>query len=153
MTQLSNETKAFLEKIKGKTLVFTNGCFDILHSGHVAYLNEAKAQGDYLIIGLNSDASVKRLKGEQRPINKELDRKFVLENLKSVDCVQIFEEDTPLEIIKQICPQILVKGGDWKIDQIVGSDFVLANGGVVKSLIFKDGYSTSKIIQDAQGKM
>jgi rfaE bifunctional protein nucleotidyltransferase chain/domain len=119
----------------------------------VAYLNEAKAQGDYLIIGLNSDASVKRLKGEQRPINKELDRKFVLENLKSVDCVQIFEEDTPLEIIKQICPQVLVKGGDWKIDQIVGSDFVIANGGEVKSLIFKDGYSTSKIIQDAQGKM
>ncbi|MCK6596389.1 MAG: D-glycero-beta-D-manno-heptose 1-phosphate adenylyltransferase [Bacteriovoracaceae bacterium] len=153
MTQLTNDTLAFLEKIKGKTLVFTNGCFDILHSGHVAYLNEAKAQGDYLIIGLNSDASVKRLKGEQRPINKELDRKFVLENLKSVDCVQIFEEDTPLEIIKQICPQVLVKGGDWKIDQIVGSDFVIANGGEVKSLIFKDGYSTSKIIQDAQGKM
>lgn len=153
MTQLTNDTLAFLERIKGKTLVFTNGCFDILHSGHVAYLNEAKAQGDYLIIGLNSDASVKRLKGEQRPINKELDRKFVLENLKSVDCVQIFEEDTPLEIIKQICPQVLVKGGDWKIDQIVGSDFVIANGGEVKSLIFKDGYSTSKIIQDAQGKM
>jgi rfaE bifunctional protein nucleotidyltransferase chain/domain len=153
VTQLTNDTLAFLERIKGKTLVFTNGCFDILHSGHVAYLNEAKAQGDYLIIGLNSDASVKRLKGEQRPINKELDRKFVLENLKSVDCVQIFEEDTPLEIIKQICPQVLVKGGDWKIDQIVGSDFVIANGGEVKSLIFKDGYSTSKIIQDAQGKM
>lgn len=152
MTQLTNDTLAFLERIKGKTLVFTNGCFDILHSGHVAYLNEAKAQGDYLIIGLNSDASVKRLKGEQRPINKELDRKFVLENLKSVDCVQIFEEDTPLEIIKQICPQVLVKGGDWKIDQIVGSDFVIKNGGIVKSLMFKDGYSTTNLIKSVQGK-
>lgn len=152
MTKLSDETKAFLEKIKGKKLVFTNGCFDILHSGHVMYLNEAKAQGDYLIVGLNSDASVQRLKGPERPINKELDRKYVLENLKSVDCVQIFEEDTPLEIIKQINPSMLVKGGDWKIEQIVGSDFVLSQGGEVKSLSFKDGYSTSKIIKDAQGK-
>lgn len=152
MTKLSEETKAFLEKVKGKKLVFTNGCFDILHSGHVMYLNEAKAQGDYLIVGLNSDASVQRLKGPERPINKELDRKYVLENLKSVDCVQIFEEDTPLEIIKQINPSMLVKGGDWKIEQIVGSDFVLSQGGEVKSLSFKDGYSTSKIIKDAQGK-
>ena len=152
MTKLSEETKAFLEKIKGKKLIFTNGCFDILHSGHVMYLNEAKAQGDYLIVGLNSDASVQRLKGPERPINKELDRKYVLENLKSVDCVQIFEEDTPLEIIKQINPSMLVKGGDWKIEQIVGSDFVLSQGGEVKSLSFKDGYSTSKIIKDAQGK-
>lgn len=152
MTKLSDETLNFLERAKGKKVVFTNGCFDILHSGHVMYLKEAKAQGDYLIIGLNSDASVKRLKGSERPINKELDRKYVLENLKSVDCVQIFEEDTPLEIIKAINPQMLVKGGDWKIEQIVGSDFVLSQGGVVKSLSFKDGYSTSKIIQDAQGK-
>ncbi len=152
MTKLSDETRNFLEKIKGKKLVFTNGCFDIIHSGHVAYLNEARSQGDYLIIGLNSDASVKRLKGPSRPVNSELDRKFILENLKSVDCVQVFEEDTPLEIIKQICPNILVKGGDWKVEQIVGHEFVLSNGGVVKSLMFKDGYSTSKIISDVQGR-
>lgn len=152
MSRLTEETLSFLEKSKSKKVVFTNGCFDILHSGHVAYLNEAKAQGDFLIVGLNSDESVKRLKGPERPINKELDRKYVLENLKSVDCVQIFEEDTPLEIIKKINPNLLVKGGDWKIEQIVGSEFVLSNGGEVKSLTFKDGYSTSKIIQDAQGK-
>lgn len=152
MTKLSDETLKFLEQTKGKKVVFTNGCFDILHSGHVMYLREAKSQGDFLIVGLNSDASVARLKGPERPLNKEYDRKFVLENLKSVDCVQIFEEDTPLDIIKQINPQMLVKGGDWKIEQIVGSDFVLSQGGEVKSLSFKDGYSTSKIIKDAQGK-
>ncbi len=152
MTKLTTETLEFLKKSQGKKIVFTNGCFDILHSGHVAYLNEAKKQGDFLIIGLNSDASVKRLKGENRPINKELDRKFVLENLKSVDCIQIFDEDTPLEVIMMIKPAVLVKGGDWKIDQIVGSDFVLENGGEVKSLIFKDGYSTTNIIKKAQGK-
>lgn len=152
MTKLSDETLKFLEQTKGKKVVFTNGCFDILHSGHVMYLREAKSQGDFLIVGLNSDASVARLKGPERPLNKEHDRKFVLENLKSVDCVQIFEEDTPLDIIKQINPQMLVKGGDWKIEQIVGSDFVLSQGGEVKSLSFKDGYSTSKIIKDAQGK-
>ncbi len=149
---LTAETLSFLEKTKGKKIVFTNGCFDILHSGHVMYLKEARSKGDCLIVGLNSDASVKRLKGSERPINKEIDRKYVLENLKSVDCVQIFEEDTPLEIIKKINPQLLVKGGDWKIEQIVGSDFVLSNGGEVLSLSFKDGYSTSKIIQDAQGR-
>lgn len=152
MTVLSEETLIFLKKASGKKIVFTNGCFDILHSGHVMYLKEARSQGDFLVVGLNSDASVRRLKGPERPINLEEDRKYVLENLKSVDLVQIFDEDTPLELIKKIKPDVLVKGGDWKIDQIVGSDFVIANGGEVKSLNFKDGYSTSKIIKDAQGK-
>ncbi len=152
MEKLSNETIEFLNKNKDKKIVFTNGCFDILHLGHVEYLNEAKAQGDLLIIGLNSDQSVKKLKGENRPINNENDRAKMLLNLKAVDCVQVFTEETPLEIIKLIKPKILVKGGDWKIDQIVGSDFVLQNGGVVKSLLFKDGYSTTNLIKSVQGK-
>lgn len=152
MEHLSADTVEFLAKNKGKKIVFTNGCFDILHLGHVEYLNEAKAQGDVLIIGLNSDQSVRELKGEDRPINNEEDRKAMLLNLKAVDCVQIFTEQTPLEIIKLIKPHILVKGGDWKPEQIVGSDFVIANGGVVKSLMFKGGYSTSNLIQAVQGK-
>lgn len=137
-----------LEELRShnKKVVFTNGCFDILHTGHVSYLNEARACGDILVIGLNSDASVKRLKGETRPVNSELDRKFVLENLKAVDYVFIFEEDTPLNLIKEINPNVLVKGGDWKVEQIVGSDFVIANGGEVKSLQFVNGYSTTNII-------
>ncbi len=143
---LTAETQVFLQKFKNKKIVFTNGCFDILHRGHVAYLNEARALGDALIVGLNSDASVKRLKGPERPINQESDRKFVLENLKSVDAVQIFVEDTPLEIIKAIRPHVLVKGGDWKIDQIVGGREVIEWGGEVLSLNFVDGYSTTSVI-------
>lgn len=143
---MSQELESFLKKSKGKKIVFTNGCFDILHAGHVAYLNEAKAQGDFLIVGLNSDSSVKRLKGEQRPINNEEERKFVLENLKAVDFVEIFEEDTPINLIKSISPQMLVKGGDWEISQIVGSDFVIENGGEVKSLTFVNGFSTTNTI-------
>ncbi|MGZ3787449.1 MAG: D-glycero-beta-D-manno-heptose 1-phosphate adenylyltransferase [Bacteriovorax sp.] len=152
MEVLSKETKEFLERNKGKKIVFTNGCFDILHLGHVEYLNEARALGDVLIIGLNSDASVRELKGNDRPINNEHDRMEMLLNLKAVDCVQIFTEQTPLEIIKLIRPNVLVKGGDWKPEQIVGSEFVLANGGEVKSLLFKKGYSTSNLIQAVQGK-
>ncbi len=127
--------------------VFTNGCFDILHSGHIQYLNEAKSLGDYLIIGLNSDDSVKRLKGPKRPINDELERKFILENIKAVDEVIIFDEDTPMELIKKVKPTILVKGGDWAISQIVGSDFVRSYGGSVRSLNFKEGRSTTSVIQ------
>lgn len=152
MDTLSQDTILFLEKNKGKKIVFTNGCFDILHLGHVEYLNEAKAQGDLLIIGLNSDASVKKLKGPDRPINNEDDRAKMLLNLKAVDAVQVFSEETPLTIIKLIKPNMLVKGGDWKPEQIVGSDFVLANGGEVKSLLFKEGYSTSNLIHAVQGK-
>lgn len=139
--------KNFLEESKGKKIVFTNGCFDILHRGHVAYLNEAKKLGDVLVVGLNSDASVKELKGPERPVNSELDRKYVLENLKAVDFVAIFGEQTPLRLIQEVKPDILVKGGDWKPEQIVGSDFVISNGGQVLSLNFVDGYSTTNIIQ------
>lgn len=139
-------------ELKNKRVVFTNGCFDILHPGHVAYLNEARAQGDVLVIGLNSDASVKRLKGQDRPVNNQADRRYMLLNLRAVDYVLIFEEDTPYELIKAVKPQVLVKGGDWKPEQIVGSDLVLASGGEVKSLQFIDGHSTSKIISKVQGR-
>ncbi len=152
MEELSPETKKFLAANKNKRIVFTNGCFDILHLGHVEYLNEAKAQGDLLLVAINSDESVRKLKGSDRPINDEEDRKKMLLNLKAVDCVQIFYNETPLEIIKMIKPQVLVKGGDWKIDQIVGHEFVIANGGQVKSLMFKNGYSTSNLIKAVQGK-
>jgi rfaE bifunctional protein nucleotidyltransferase chain/domain len=133
-------------RAEGKKIVFTNGCFDIIHFGHVSYLEDAKNQGDILIVGLNSDASVKRLKGDSRPINGELERAFVMCGLKPVDYVVIFEEDTPLNLIKEVQPDVLVKGGDWSLDQIVGSDIVLARGGEVKSLLFKDGFSTTNII-------
>ncbi|MBS1513909.1 MAG: D-glycero-beta-D-manno-heptose 1-phosphate adenylyltransferase [Bacteroidetes bacterium] len=143
---------ALIEKIQklkkdGKKIVFTNGVFDIIHRGHVEYLNEAKALGDYLIVGLNADASVKRLKGDTRPVNKENDRKFVMENLKAVDDVIIFTEDTPFNLISKIIPDVLVKGGDWKEDQIVGSDIVKQNGGKVYSLKFVNNYSTTGIIE------
>ena len=134
-------------KKEGRKIVFTNGVFDIIHRGHVAYLNEAKALGDYLIVGLNADVSVKRLKGDARPVNKEEDRKFVMENLKAVDDVIIFTEDTPFNLISKSIPDILVKGGDWKEDQIVGSDIVKQNGGKVFSLKFIDNYSTTGIIE------
>ncbi len=140
----------FLEENKGKKIVFTNGCFDILHRGHVTYLNQARSLGDLLVMGVNSDASVKRLKGPERPINQELDRKFVLENLKAVDFVEIFTDDTPLELIKAIKPSVLVKGGDWTIDKIVGGKEVISWGGEVFSLSFVDGYSTTGIIQKIQ---
>ena len=140
----------FKKNSNGKKVVFTNGCFDILHRGHVTYLNEAKSLGDILVIGLNSDASVKRLKGESRPVNDEQDRKFVLENLKAVDYVFIFEEDTPYNLISSLKPNCLVKGGDWKVEQIVGSDIVLATGGEVKSLNFVDGFSTTSTIEAIQ---
>ena len=133
-----------------KKTVFTNGCFDIIHRGHIAYLSEAKGLGDYLIVGINSDDSIKRLKGETRPINNQEDRKFVLENLQSVDEVMIFDEDTPYELIKKIQPDILVKGGDWKLENIVGADVVLAKDGKVKSLGFIEGHSTTSIIKKIQ---
>ena len=136
----------FLQKNKNKKIVFTNGCFDILHKGHVVYLNEAKSLGDVLIVGLNSDASVKILKGDKRPVNIQADRKFILENLKAVDHVAIFSEETPLTLIKKIKPDFLVKGGDWKVQNIVGYDEVISYGGKVKSLSLIDNYSTSELI-------
>ena len=127
-------------------LVFTNGCFDIIHRGHVEYLNQAKSLGKYLLVGLNSDESVRKIKGEGRPINIEADRAFVLSNLKCVDAVIVFNEDTPYNLIKAVSPDILVKGGDWKEDKIVGSDVVKNYGGKVYSLKYIDSYSTSNII-------
>lgn len=140
--------KELCEQLKsdGKTIVFTNGCFDILHSGHVFYLQKAKQQGDILVLGLNSDESVRRLKGEKRPINSENDRAIVISELKSIDYVVIFEEDTPLEIISLIVPDILVKGGDYKKEDVVGKDIVENNGGEVIIIPFVDGKSTTNII-------
>ena len=133
--------------VRNKKVVFTNGCFDILHIGHVLYLNEAKALGDKLVVGLNSDRSVRSLKGHDRPINNERDRKFILENLKSVDEVIIFDDSTPIDLIKKVSPDILVKGGDWPTDKIVGHDFVQSRGGQVLSLAFKEGYSTTGTLE------
>jgi D-beta-D-heptose 7-phosphate kinase/D-beta-D-heptose 1-phosphate adenosyltransferase len=134
-----------LKKI-GKKIVFTNGCFDIIHAGHVEYLQEAAKLGDILIIGLNSDSSVKRLKGKNRPINSQIDRAKVLSGLETVSYIVIFKDDTPYKLIDHIKPDVLVKGGDWKPDEIVGADIVLANDGSVQSLSYKEGHSTSSII-------
>lgn len=127
--------------------VFTNGCFDILHVGHVRYLNQAKALGDKLIVGLNSDASVRGLKGSLRPVVNQDQRKEMLLGLKAVDEVYIFDEETPWNLINKLQPDILVKGGDWPVDKIVGSDIVLKNGGQVLSLAFHEGNSTTGIIE------
>lgn len=132
--------------LHSKSIVFTNGCFDILHFGHAYYLAKAKNLADILVIGLNSDASVKRLKGENRPINSELQRAFLLASFSFVDYVTIFDEDTPKQLIEIVKPDILVKGGDYKIDNIVGADFVLANGGKVTTIPFVEGLSTTNII-------
>ena len=126
-------------------IVFTNGCFDILHYGHLHYLAEAKALGSKLIIGVNAAESVKRLKGQHRPINDDLTRYHLLAALSFVDAVIEFKEDTPFNLIKMIQPDILVKGGDWQPAQIVGADIVLAKGGIVRSLPFIEGYSTTNI--------
>lgn len=127
-------------------VVFTNGCFDVLHRGHVTYLAAARDLGDCLVVGLNSDASVRRLKGESRPINNENDRALVLAALSFIDYIILFEEDTPKNLIEQVRPDILVKGGDYKIEDIVGADFVQKNGGKVLTIPFVDGYSSTKII-------
>ncbi len=150
--ELSKNAQKFLQDNKNKKIVFTNGCFDILHPGHVTYLNMAKALGDLLFVGLNSDASIKSIKNPDRPINNEQDRKFMLENLKAVDCVELFSESTPLELIKLVRPSFLVKGGDWPVNTIVGHDFVTAYGGLVKTLTFVEGLSTTSFIEKLQGK-
>lgn len=144
-----SELKVFLDdNFPGAKIVFTNGCFDVLHVGHVRYLEEAKKFGDILVVALNSDDSVKRLKGDKRPINRLLDRMEMVNALKSVDYVTFFEEDTPYEAIRHIRPHVLVKGGDWAVEAIVGADIVLENGGEVRSLNFEDGYATSNIVEE-----
>jgi len=129
-----------------KTIVFTNGCFDILHRGHVEYLEFCKSLGDKVVVGLNSDDSVRRIKGLKRPINTQNDRAYVLSALKVIDYVIIFDEMTPLELIKQISPDILVKGDDWSIEQVVGKDFVESRGGSVILAPFVEGKSTTSTI-------
>lgn len=137
-------------KSSGKKIVFTNGCFDLLHVGHVRYLQEARAQGDLLVVGVNSDASTRRLKGPTRPVQNENDRAEILAALGCIDFSVIFTEDTPQNLIEQVRPDVLVKGGDWSVDQIVGAPFVQSYGGEVRSLHFVDGKSTTKIIAKAQ---
>lgn len=131
----------------GKKIVFTNGCFDILHRGHVVYLEKASRMGDALIVGLNSDRSVRAIKGPSRPVNGELARASVLAALSSVTYVTIFGEETPEKVIKLIRPDVLVKGGDWGAEKIVGSDFVKSLGGRVARIPFVKGYSTTSTIK------
>lgn len=134
-------------KADGKKVVFTNGCFDLIHSGHVDYLVKSKEMGDVLILALNSDSSIKRIKGDKRPILKQDERAFIVSNLKPVDYVIFFDEDTPAEIIKDLIPDVLVKGADWTIDKIVGREIVETNGGEVKTIKFVNDQSTSNIIK------
>ena len=134
-------------KRQGRKIVFTNGCFDVLHFGHVHYLLQARELGDILVIGLNSDDSVRRLKGPTRPINGEKERAFVLAALACVDYVVVFDEDTPKELIETVRPDVLVKGGDYTLDNIVGADFVTQNGGTVTTIPFVEGFSSTRIIE------
>ncbi len=132
---------------EGKRLVFTNGCFDLLHPGHVRYLSQARAMGDALVVALNGDRSVRKLKGEGRPILNEQERAEVVSALEAVDYVTIFEEETPRELVAELLPDVLVKGGDWPIDQIIGREEVEASGGRVVSLPYVERLSTSEIIE------
>ena len=130
----------------GKTISFTNGCFDILHAGHITSLSEAAKEGDILIVGLNTDASTKRLKGDERPINNEDSRALILASLVIVDAVTLFEEDTPLELIKAVMPDVIVKGGDYTLEQMIGAKEVMENGGRVVINPILEGHSTTGII-------
>ncbi len=136
-----------LARIRDRKIVFTNGCFDLLHQGHIDYLAKARSLGDMLIIGLNTDNSIKRLKGNTRPIQDEQSRALVLASLLFVDYVVMFDEDTPYNLIKKIKPNVLVKGADYKKEDIVGYDIVELNGGKVMTLNYLEGYSTSNIIR------
>jgi D-glycero-beta-D-manno-heptose 1-phosphate adenylyltransferase len=139
--------KLLLWRFHNDKIVFTNGCFDLLHAGHVQYLAQARSLGNRLVLGLNSDASVRQLKGNHRPINDEKTRSFVLAALEIIDFVVVFDEETPIDLIQKIQPDVLVKGGDYTIDSIVGAAHVLENGGEVKVLSFLEGYSTTNIEQ------
>lgn len=139
----------FLEEVRAQRLrlVFTNGCFDLIHPGHVAYLNEARALGDRLLVGLNSDASVRRLKGPPRPLIPAEGRALVLASLRSVDAVTLFDTDTPRDLILRVRPAILAKGGDYRPDEVVGATDLPAWGGVLTTLPFRPGYATSEIVR------
>jgi rfaE bifunctional protein nucleotidyltransferase chain/domain len=143
------EAKTFVDfhQQQGRTVVFTNGCFDILHAGHVQYLNKAKALGDVLVVAINSDASVRKIKGDKRPINTQEDRAYILKNLKAVDAVLLFEDDTPLSVIETLLPDVLVKGADWAVENIVGREIVEAHGGTVQTISFLAGRSTTGTIE------
>jgi D-beta-D-heptose 7-phosphate kinase/D-beta-D-heptose 1-phosphate adenosyltransferase len=130
----------------GKEIIFTNGCFDLLHRGHVDYLRKAKSLGDILVVGLNSDASIRRLKGKGRPVTKQGDRAEILASLEFVDYVTIFDEDTPFNLIKALRPDVLVKGADWKKSEIVGNDIVKSYGGKIAVIKYLKGYSTTNIL-------
>ncbi len=134
-------------KSEKRKVVFTNGCFDILHAGHVDYLTKSKALGDILIVGLNSDSSIKKIKGDKRPVIPQAERAVLVASLKPVDYVTFFDEPTPKELIDKLIPDILVKGADWSVENIIGKDIVEANGGEVKTISFVNDQSTSKIIK------
>jgi rfaE bifunctional protein nucleotidyltransferase chain/domain len=148
----SLKTKLEAWKAKGEKVVFTNGVFDLLHIGHITYMAKAAELGDKLIIGLNSDSSVKRIKGESRPVNDQNSRAVLLAALFFVDAIVVFEEDTPHQLIITLLPDILVKGADYAIENIIGGKEVIANGGEVKTINFVDGYSSTSIIQKIKGK-
>ena len=139
-------------RLKSKTIAFTNGVFDILHEGHIAVLAEAASFADVLIVGVNSDSSVKKLKGDDRPVNGQDSRALILASLIMVDAVVVFDEETPIELIKMIKPDVLVKGGDYTIETMVGAEEVLANGGRVEFIPFRQGFSTTNIIKKISGK-
>jgi len=139
------------QRLKSKTIAFTNGVFDILHEGHIEVLSQAAAFADILIVGINSDASVKRLKGDSRPVNNENSRALIIASLIMVDAVVIFDEDTPLELIRIIKPDVLIKGGDYTIETIVGSKEVISAGGKVEVILLKPGFSTTGIIDIISG--
>lgn len=145
LTQALNRRKELAAQ--GRKLVFTNGCFDLLHPGHLRYLAEARALGDFMVVGLNSDRSISALKGPLRPVCPEAVRTEMLAGLAAVDAVVVFDQDTPLELITALRPDILVKGGDWAVDQIVGGPLVLEWGGEVRSLLLADGFSTTALIE------
>ncbi|MBP1741626.1 MAG: cytidyltransferase-related domain protein [Deltaproteobacteria bacterium] len=134
-------------KAQGKRIVFTNGCFDLLHPGHMRYLYAARQLGDYLVVAVNTDRSVKAIKGANRPIQSQDERTELLAALSFVDAVVLFDEDNPLEVIQHLVPNVLVKGGDWTEAKIIGADVVKKSGGVVKSLPFVAGYSTTTLIE------
>ncbi len=138
-------------KNEGQRIVFTNGCFDLLHTGHITYLAKAAELGDKLIIGLNSDQSVQKLKGAGRPVNNEQTRSLVLAAMLFTDAIVVFDEDTPYSVITSLLPDVLVKGGDYTIDTIVGASEVQANGGEVKTISFVEGYSSTSIINRIRG--